>query len=322
MSFWVGDFLEINTIGVEVAFIQVTNLAGTDPVWSRGYGIFGELDIHKIPGMASPLRVAYKITKYTHIYQLAMRLTSSAWESVFGIRNLTITDVNFLAYFSSKSIKESLNFSVSACMMFGDAQLDLTGHYSKAETYLEASVGNLSWSEIVKFYSQLTGASVDDQLESNDINFENMYLKLSTKGVVIEGKVSFNGHTSVEGYLELGQGGISIGGGMDDFLIDGTGVEIKSARIDIFVASRESTRASRFSIQGNVSFSEVTVMVAFMTEGKKTNSTPNITSEQEWALFGRYEGNLRLKDVSSHPIKGGLSDLGLKNINCSIWRDS
>ncbi|KAB8210403.1 hypothetical protein BDV34DRAFT_220543 [Aspergillus parasiticus] len=314
MSFWVGDFLEINTIGVEVEFIQVTNLAGTDTAWSRGYGIFGELDIYKIPGMASPLRVAYKLTKYTHIYQLAMRLTSSSWESAFGIENLNITDVNFLAYFSSKSIKESLNFSVSACMMFGDTQLDLTGHYSKAETYLEASVANLSWSEIVKFYNQLTGASVDDQLERHDINFEHMYLKLSTKGVVIEGKVSFNGHTSVKGYLKLESGGIYIGGGVDDFLIEGTGLEIKSARIDIFVASKESIHASRFSILGNVMFSGITVRVAFMIEGKQRNSKSNNASEREWALFGRYEGNLRLKDMCSSPIEGGLGDLELRNI--------
>ncbi|EEQ35344.1 conserved hypothetical protein [Microsporum canis CBS 113480] len=333
MSFMVGDLLKIQTVGVEIAFINVADLTGTGSTWSRGYGIFGELEIHQIPGTAAPLRVAYKMTKFTHSYQMVMQFTSTEWEDVFGIQGLNrliegtimgrlcvanmgakITDVNFYTFFASISIKDSLVLAISASMKFGDAHLVLTGHFSKAETYLEASVGNLSWSTILAFYSQLTGTSIDNQLESHDISFEDMHIILSTKGVVIEGKVRFNGHTSLEGSLELGKDGISIGGGVADFLIDDAGIEIKQARIDVFVASAESTCVSRFSIHGKVSFSGITVTAAFMIEGKETKSELNQTSERQWSLFGRYEGNLRLRDMCPGPIEGGIGDLELRNI--------
>ncbi|KAM5462048.1 hypothetical protein MferCBS49748_006796 [Microsporum ferrugineum] len=314
MSFMVGDLLKIQTVGVEIAFINVADLTGTGSTWSRGYGIFGELEIYQIPGTAAPLRVAYKMTKFTHSYQMVMQFTSTEWEDVFGIQGLNITDVNFYTFFSSISIKDSLVLAISASMKFGDAHLVLTGHFSKAETYLEARVGNLSWSTILAFYSQLTGTSIDNQLESHDISFEDMHIILSTKGVVIEGKVRFNGHTSLEGYLELGKDGISIGGGVADFLIDDARIEIKQARIDVFVASTKSTCVSRFSIHGKVSFSGITVTAAFMIEGKETKSELNLTSERQWFLFGRYEGNLRLRDMCPGPIEGEIGDLELRNI--------
>lgn len=249
-----------------------------------------------------------------------------------------IADVNFHTFFSAESIKASLSLAVSASIRFGDADLVLTGHLSKgqysaagekkaspipksanlgpiAESYMEARVGNLSWAAILQFHSQLTGASIDDHLEGHDLVFEDMYIKLSTKGVIIEGKVCLNGHTSVEGYLELDKDGIGIGGGVADFLIDNTGIEIKSARIDTFVASRGSTRTSKFSIQGKVTFSEITVLVAFMMQGaSKPSSRSSKSQERQWALFGRLESNLCLKDMLPHPVEGDLIDLELSNV--------
>ncbi|EFR05208.1 hypothetical protein MGYG_08222 [Nannizzia gypsea CBS 118893] len=317
MSFMVGDLLKIQTVGVEIAFTNVADLTGTGNTWSRGYGLFGELEIHQIPGTAAPLRVTCKMTKFTHSYQTVMQFTSTEWEDVFGISGLNITDVNFYTFFTSKSIKDSLVLAISASMKFCDADLVLTGHFSKAETYLEASVGKLSWSTILDFYSQLTGTSVDNQSESHDISFEDMYLILSTKSVVIAGKVHFNGRTSLEGYVELGKDGISIRGGVADFPIEDTGIEIKQARIDVFVASREGTCVSRFSILGKVFFSGITVTAAFMIGGKEPELGENKISERQakkWSLFGRYEGNLRLRDMCPGPIEGKMGDLELRNI--------
>lgn len=93
MSFWIKDFLEIKTIGAEVSFGNVVNLTGKETSWSRGYGLFGELDIHKIPGTATPLRVAYKMTKSSNNYQLLMRLTSDDWVDVFGIKGLDVSSI-------------------------------------------------------------------------------------------------------------------------------------------------------------------------------------------------------------------------------------
>lgn len=92
MSVWVGDWLNFTRIGVEVSAAQMTRAGTLESRWSMGYGLFGELDIYKVPGNGpAPLHVKYRIDTVGSNYQMSMDLTSDAWTSIFGLPNLTVS---------------------------------------------------------------------------------------------------------------------------------------------------------------------------------------------------------------------------------------
>lgn len=199
--------------------------------------------------------------------------------------------------------------------------------YGIAETYLEAEVGNMTWDEIVKAYTQITGKSVDAATNVDELEFENMHIMISTAGIEIRGKICFNGATSAAGYITFDNEGLSIGGAIGSFQVPDTNIVIKEAGLDIFIGSRgsdkKSGRASRLALKGLVHFQGIRVAVGLETS---TDGSPN---SRRWIVYGAYEGNLRLsaleaaKTLKEHPDL----DIELKYVTIiasnkkGIWTD-
>jgi hypothetical protein len=89
-SLWLGDIIRFRKVGVEVSVISISSLGHDKTAWKLGYGLFGELEIHKIPRTYLPLRVNYWMRKIGDTYGLRMALSSEEWTSVFGIKNLDV----------------------------------------------------------------------------------------------------------------------------------------------------------------------------------------------------------------------------------------
>ncbi|KAF4946019.1 hypothetical protein FGADI_11523 [Fusarium gaditjirri] len=311
---FLGDVIAFRKVGVEVSVISISSLGHDKSAWKLGYGLFGELEIHHIPGTGAPLTVNYWMRKIGDTYSLSMALSSKEWTSVFGINNLDITGVEFHASIDVNNVKESLVIGVSAMMKLGDGDIFLSGQYSKSESYLEAELGNLTWAEVVKAYTQITGNNVDAAATVDELEFENMYIMVSTDGIEIRGKIYFNGTTSIAGYIKFNDDGLSIGGGIGSFQVPDTTIMVEEAGLDIFIGSRRSDkttgRASKLAIRGVVDFQGIRVAVGLET------STDGSPDARRWILYGAYEGNLRLsslegaKTLKEHPDL----DIELKNM--------
>jgi hypothetical protein len=166
------------------------------------------------------------------------------------------------------------------------------------ESYLEAAIGNLTYTDMRQIYADLQGASLPIAPESNDLTFENLYLKLSSKGIMFSGKVTFNGCSSAEGKVEISERGLEINGAIGNFKIPNTEIVIKSASLDLFIGAStkdgdETTkRINRFAIQGDVEFEGNKVVARFFT----TNAGKS--KGQKWMLYGAFDGDLRLSHLS------------------------
>ncbi|PYI24786.1 hypothetical protein BO99DRAFT_349500 [Aspergillus violaceofuscus CBS 115571] len=73
-------------------------------------------------------------------------------------------------------------------------------------------------------------------------------------------------------------------------------------------------RASKFSIRGKVTFSGVTVTVAFLTERKETNKKSKQASEREWMIYGLADTDLCLAELCDTLQGTPLENLKLRNI--------
>ncbi|KAF5529682.1 hypothetical protein FMEXI_13993 [Fusarium mexicanum] len=311
---WIGDMIMFRKVGVEVSVMSLSSSATNKKDWKLGYELFGELDIHEIPGTTLYVTMRYRMRKVGSMYALRMNLTSNEWRSVFGIKNLNITDVECHTSVDIQKPSDSFTIGISATMKLGEADIFLAGQYSKFETYLEAEIGNMTWAEIVEAYTQITGNAVDNAANDHDLKFENIYVMLSKASFELKGKVSFNGQTSAGGCVKFDEDGLTIKGAIANFKIPDTEVLIEAAELDIFIGSQGSEnlseRASKFSIKGEVEFQGIRIAAGLDTN---TDGSPD---SRRWILYGSYEGNLRLsqleaaKELKNSP---GL-DIALKSV--------
>jgi hypothetical protein len=163
----------------------------------------------------------------------------------------------------------------------------------------------MTWDEVVKAYTQITSNSVDAAANVDELDFENMYIMISTAGIEIRGKIHFNGTTSAEGYIKFNDDGLSIGGGIGSFQVPDTNIMIEEAGLDIFIGSRGSDktsgRASKLALKGLIDFQGLRVAAGLET------STDGSPDSRRWIVYGAYQGNLRLsaleaaKSLKEHP---------------------
>ncbi|KAK5652995.1 hypothetical protein OQA88_9281 [Cercophora sp. LCS_1] len=308
MELWLGDVLNFRKLGVEITLSQGMRMNGDGvpkPSWEVGWGLFGELEIHGIPGMILPLE---------------------------------ITAVEFNTSFRTTALRESFAIGVSGFMKFGDADIFLSGHYSKgrflasiapshtvadvrcfitAETCFEAEIGNMTWADVMKAYRQLMGKPVEEPEHDPNIKFEQISLRLSTKGFALRGKVSFNDKTSVHGYVTFGEEGLAIGGGIADFTVPGAEIEIGNAELDIFIGAKDSGkdsgkgvgRPTKFALKGMIEFQGIKFAAGLEA------STDGSSDSRRWIVYGSYQKELRLSDLkAAKHLKGTSLDIALKSV--------
>lgn len=168
----------------------------------------------------------------------------------------------------------------------------------------------MSWDEIVKAYTQITGNSVDAAANVDELDFENMYIMISTTGIEIRGNIHFNGATSAAGYIKFDDDGLSIGGAIGSFQVPDTNIVIEEAGLDIFIGSRGSEktsgRASKLALKGLVHFQGIRVAAGLET------STDGSPDSRRWIVYGAYEGNLRLSALEAAKILKEHPDLDIE----------
>ncbi|CAK7232399.1 hypothetical protein SBRCBS47491_008256, partial [Sporothrix bragantina] len=188
------DVLTFTRVGVEVGFCQRADDDNTGgSAWRRTYGFFGDLHL-KVPGSVVPLQVQYKLTVGTGHYILFVLLKDDEWKDVFGVNGLSLRDVQMTAILANLDEKAELQFRVQAALDWNDAQLLMSGSYSKTEYSLDAYIGDLSLKELGKLFKRVT----DYELEAfdHDVVFDSISLCISSDGLVLSGAVTVDGYST------------------------------------------------------------------------------------------------------------------------------
>lgn len=129
----------------------------------------------------------------------------------------------------------------------------------------------------------------------------------SPDGIIVEGIVTVEGHTSVEGSISLSCTRIAITGMVEDihhpqmFLPGGEGIVIKQAALDVFISRVEDTTTTglgtswRFVISGTVDIRSTTVSVYLYLE-KDTDG------KLQWTVFGSFSGPFHASEIEPETL--------------------
>ncbi|KAH7217475.1 hypothetical protein BKA60DRAFT_648774 [Fusarium oxysporum] len=172
------------------------------------------------------------------------------WDNIYGIENVTMKDAELKALFEEGDFRSTVKLELSAELKLGDGTLEVKGQISRDDNFLEAE----------KIHAQISGQKLpeketkkpDDKKKEderktaggNEITFKEMKLKLSSKkskeekttrkALELNGKVTFNEHSSAVGRLTFASEGVTVQGGISDVKIPDTEITIKKAGLEIF----------------------------------------------------------------------------------------
>ncbi|KAK4185850.1 hypothetical protein QBC35DRAFT_465229 [Podospora australis] len=298
------DILTFRQIGVELNGYQTYSLAKDGSSWQFGYGFFGNLDL-SVPGSVVPLQVDYYLRKTFHCWLLQLRLKDDEWNDIFGIKDLKLSEVCLEAQISTSSKEKALSVAIEANLQLRKTKFGVRGSYSKDFYSIEAHLGDLTLHDVGEIFHELVGMQLD--AFSHDVALRSMGLSVSSEGLSLKGEVTVNGHTSTSGCLAFSRDGITVQGGVGD--IEFEHVTIKTASLDVFIASKLDTqcaRASKVDICGHVNIHGVELKAALHTEKAQDG-------EFRWTLYGEVEGDVTTSKIVPD-LKNTFLDVSLNRL--------
>lgn len=174
------------------------------------------------------------------------------------------------------------------------------------EYMLEAEIGDLTLQDVGEIFHELLGFELD--IFNHDVLFKAMTLRVSSEGLLLAGGVTINGYTSMTGALLLSRDGIAVSGDLGDVEFDQ--FHLRSASLDVFIASKMDTkcaRASKVAITGDVSFGGVDVQVGVITEKDAE------TGELNWMVYGDVAGDISTSRFAPE-LKDSFLDISLQRV--------
>lgn len=206
--------------------------------------------------------------------------------------------------------------SISATARLGPVDILVAGCYSQNFSYLEAEVGNLTVSDLAAIYQQLSGKPMSIDVPE-DIKMDQMYLQISTDGVILSGRVSVQGQSSAAATLTFSALGVQISGSVADVYIPETDILVENAGLDILIGPKGSK--SRVALKGSVNFGGLNVAVGFvlgeawMVYGRVSSVMP--LAKLCPVLEGTFLGDVRLLDVALLASNGSAGECADMNVN-------
>ncbi|KAF5965774.1 hypothetical protein FBULB1_12034 [Fusarium bulbicola] len=167
------------------------------------------------------------------------------WENIYGIENVTMKDAEIKASFEEGDFRSTVKLELSAELKLGDGTFKVQGQISRDDNFLEAEILGQKLPEKEKKKSDDEKKVEEKKMAGgNEITFKEMKLKLSSKklkeekttskALELNGKVTFNDHSSAVGSLTFASEGVTVQGGISDVKIPDTEVMIKKAGLEIF----------------------------------------------------------------------------------------
>ncbi|KAF5592299.1 uncharacterized protein FSUBG_10192 [Fusarium subglutinans] len=185
------------------------------------------------------------IEKSKHKRSWNLLIKPDKWENIYGIENVTMKDAELKASFEEGDFRSTIKLGLSAELKLGDGTFKVQGQISRDDNYLEAEISGQKLPEKeTKKSDEEKKADEKKTAGGNEITFKEMKLKLSSKkskeekttkkALELNGKVTFNQHSSAVGSLTFASEGVTVQGGISDVKIPETEVMIKKAGLEIF----------------------------------------------------------------------------------------
>ncbi|KAI1812808.1 hypothetical protein GGS20DRAFT_518042 [Poronia punctata] len=263
-----------------------------------------------------------------HIWNLT--IDASQWKGIFGYK-IDLESATLFASFEEGHFTSSITLDLEGTVKLGHGSCELHGRFSKglshcitwtwmdveaekgdpmklAEYYIEASIGELTLSEIETLYRQITGDEIEkDSKEQPDYHEELTFRamrfrisstkyaddKLNRTALDLSGEVTIGDTTSYAGRLTFGTDGVTITGAVDNVRIPRTDIVIEEAGLKAFLAlgRGKSNNAAKnsFSIQGIIKYHEVKFQAGFYTAKEEDGS-------RDWLVFGSAQ-SIKLREA-------------------------
>ncbi|PNP76647.1 hypothetical protein FNYG_10066 [Fusarium nygamai] len=132
------------------------------------------------------------------------------WENIYGIENVMMKDAELKASFEEGNFCSTVKLELSAELKLGDGTFKVQGQISRDDNFVKAEM-------------KLKLSSKKSREE-----------KTTRKALELNGKVTFNEHSSAVRSLAFGSKGVTVQGGISDVKIPNTEIMIKKAGLEIF----------------------------------------------------------------------------------------
>lgn len=174
---------------------------------------------------------------------------------------------------------------------------------------LTAEITDLSMDSFCEMFDGLLGGSMDDV--PNDIEFSDITLDISPAGINIEGVLSIDGYTTLDGVLSIDESGVDINGAIDDVTIDD--LTVVQASLNLYAerkgpaAGPKKNKPIGFAIMGTVQFSGLQIATSLYVEKMADGSI-------KWTAYGNYETPISTSTLAP-ALKGSFLDLPMRQIS-------
>ena len=189
------------------------------------------------PGSITPLSLDYSLTRQGRLCSLDMHLHEShTWINAMGVPGLHLFDVHFATQFDQAATTSSHAFTLDATLKVESADLKVTGSYQNDKWSINASLGNMEWTQLDDLYMELFGERL--HLFDHNISFQDLELGVSSESK----ELMLHGHLNVDDWCQL-VSKITIAN--DGFHLEATvgkaifqHVTLEDAKLDIFVGKQ------------------------------------------------------------------------------------
>ncbi|QRD87031.1 hypothetical protein F9C07_1000245 [Aspergillus flavus] len=218
--------------------------------------------------------------KHKRIWKLA--IYCDEWKDIYGVKNVSLKKAELKSSFEQGDFKKTLEFNLSADIKLGGGSFKVKGKISKADSFLDAELGDVSLSDFKKIQAQMQGQHVPEEkkkeekektaeeikkeaekkdeekkdekeeAQGHELIFKKIHVRISRQTIekeqtwkgslLFDGHVTFNGKSSARARLELTRDGLTISGGLADYQIPDTKVTIEQAQMKIYIGFKRSKK--------------------------------------------------------------------------------
>lgn len=255
--------------------------------------------------------------------------------------------------FSEGSFNSSIRLEISGLIKLGDATFSVQGQFVKGwkhaitwtwiqfhsqlevplvqeDHFIQASIGDFTFSDIKKLHAQIAGHGVSEQhdgdgIAGDTITFKNLTIRASCtkylgaegdrKALELLGEVTVGEVSSYSASLTFATDGITIIGGVSNVKIPDTDITIEEAGLRFFMALKKGNtsettkggRESSFSVLGAVKYKSVTFKAGLHLARKQDKE------ERDWLVFGSAD-HIRLREIFPSIAEDSFLNLQLENV--------
>ncbi|CUA71097.1 ABC transporter G family member 18 [Rhizoctonia solani] len=243
-----------------------------------GFSVFGSMNLD-VPGSTVPLSMDYDIQEQSGT--ICLGASVDTWKDPFGVSGLVLSGVQFSVSFALSSPWKSLNFDVSADLMYQDLSTTLQGSFSPHDAFnLKAPIRDFSVKTINTLFKLISDGELS--LPEIDVSIGSANLSITSENgfkISIE-KVAIGDYTSLDADLIITSHNAALHGKLTNDTVQFGDVELKEAFLQITFEKKGSEKSTDLTLEGQVAFSTLVFQAAV-----HLYTSPDNPKSLEWTVL-------------------------------------